>query len=131
MGLDQLLDLTSAVSYKVLPILGVVSLIFLIIFLRHLCKLMKESMETVKSMKHTIDLTSQQLDLLGKPLNTLNALSETVDNVHEASKHAVRSAFVAIMDNFSVIKDWAFKTKSKEDSDIVNTNRSDDDASEQ
>ncbi len=131
MGLDQLLELTSAVSYKVLPILGVIALIFLIIFLRNLCKFMQESMGTVKSLKQTMDITNQHLNLLEKPLNTLNALSDTVDNVHEVSKHAFRSAFVALIENFSVVKDWFFTMKSKEDGEIVNVNRSDDDGSKQ
>ena len=34
MGLNELLELTSAVAVKILPILGVIALIFLIIFLK-------------------------------------------------------------------------------------------------
>ena len=36
MGLDQLLELTSNVAAKALPIVGVIVLIFLVIFVRHL-----------------------------------------------------------------------------------------------
>ena len=46
-------------------------------------------------MSKTLETTNRQLETLDKPLNTLNELSETVDCVHEASKHAVRSTLVA------------------------------------
>ncbi|MDE6475738.1 MAG: histidine kinase [Erysipelotrichaceae bacterium] len=131
MGLDQLLELLSAVSYKLLPILGVVVLIFLIGLLRNLYKLAKESIATIKAMKEATEVTTKQLTLLEKPLGTLNSLSDTVDHVHEASKHAARSLFVALIENFSVMKDWAFSMKNKEEQEVVNTNRSDDDESKE
>ena len=98
MGLDQLLELTSSVAGKALPICGVVVLIFLAIFVKHLIVLLKNANDAVVKL-----------------LNTLNELSETVDCVHEASKHAVRSTLVAVIENFSSIKDWIFASMKKED----------------
>ncbi len=106
MGLDQLLELTSNVAAKALPIVGVIVLIFLVIFVRHLIVLLKSANEAVISMKKTLDTTNKELETLEKPLQTLNELSETVDSVHEASKHAVRSTMVMVIENFSLIKDW-------------------------
>ena len=42
-------------------------------------------------------------------------LSETVDNVHEMSKNVVRSTLVAIIENFSSIKNWVLRTAKQED----------------
>ena len=50
---------------------------------------------------------------LEKPLQTVNELSETVDLVHEASRNAVRSALVTIIENASSIKDWIFAKKNE------------------
>ena len=108
MGLDQLLELTSNVAAKALPIVGVIVLIFLVIFVRHLIVLLKSANEAVISMK---------LETLEKPLQTLNELSETVDSVHEASKHAVRSTMVMVIENFSLIKDWILHHMGKDGSD--------------
>ena len=56
----------------------------------------------------------QDLQKLEKPLQTVNELSETVDLVHEASRNAVRSALVTIIENASSIKDWIFSKKKEE-----------------
>ena len=101
MGLDQLLELTSSVASKALPICGVVVLIFLAVFVKHLIVLLKNANDAVVKMSKTLE--------------TLNELSETVDCVHEASKHAVRSTLVAVIENFSSIKDWVFAGMKKED----------------
>ena len=120
MGLNELLELTSAVAVKILPILGVIALIFLIIFLKRLAAVVVNADTVVSAMKETLDTTNPQLETLDKPLNTLNELSDTVDAVHEASKTAVKSAVVAIIENFSTIKDWALTKTQKH----VNEDRS-------
>ena len=117
MGLDQLLELTSNVAAKALPIVGVIVLIFLVIFVRHLIVLLKSANEAVISMKKTLDTTNKELETLEKPLQTLNELSETVDSVHEASKHAVRSTMVMVIENFSLIIDWILHHMGKDGSD--------------
>ena len=120
MGLNELLELTSAVAVKILPFLGVIALIFLIIFLKRLAAVVVNADTVVSAMKETLDTTNRQLETLDKPLNTLNELSDTVDAVHEASKTAVKSAVVAIIENFSTIKDWALTKTQKH----VNEDRS-------
>ena len=120
MGLNELLELTSAVAVKILPILGVIAIIFLIIFLKRLAAVVVNADTVVSAMKETLDTTNRQLETLDKPLNTLNELSDTVDAVHEASKTAVKSAVVAIIENFSTIKDWALTKTQKH----VNEDRS-------
>ena len=51
------------------------------------------------------------LKKLDKPLQTVNELSETIDLVHEASRNAVRSVLVTIIENASSIKDWTLSKK--------------------
>ena len=89
-------------------------MIFLAVFLGHLIKVLKNANEAVSKISKTLETANRQLETLDKPLNTLNELSETVDCVHEASKHAVRSTLVAIIENFSTIKDWIFSNMRQE-----------------
>lgn len=117
MGLDQLLELTSSVAGKALPIAGLVVLIFLAIFVKHLIILLKSANDAVINMAKTMDTANRQLETLDKPLNTLNELSDTVDCVHEASKNAVRSTLVTIIENFSSIKDWILASIKKDSSE--------------
>ncbi|WP_416326522.1 histidine kinase [[Eubacterium] hominis] len=113
MELDQLLDLLSVVAQKSLPILGFIVLVFLILFVKHLIVLLKSANEAIISMKTTLDTANKELETLEKPLNTLNELSDTIDTVHEASKTAVRSALVAVIENLGAIKDWALQKSKK------------------
>lgn len=103
MELDQLLNLTSTVAGKLLPILGAAVLVFLIIFVRKLITVLVSTNEAIGSLKNTLDIAGKQLDALDQPLHTLNEISETVDNVHEASKSVVRSLLSSVVDNVGAL----------------------------
>lgn len=118
MELDQLLNLCSTVCTKLLPICGVIVLIFLAVFFKRLVDVMKQLNEISTKLNHTVDVATRELETLEKPLQTISELSETVDQVHEASKHAVRSALVTVIDNFSNIKDWVLNHLKKESDEV-------------
>lgn len=103
MELDQLLNLTSTVSGKLLPILGATVLVFLIVFVRRLILVLTSTNEAIHSLKKTLDSAGKQLDALDKPMQTLNEISETVDNVHEASKSVIRSLLSSVIDNVGTL----------------------------
>ena len=67
MGLDQLLELTSNVAVKALPIAGVVVLIFLAIFLKRLVSLLNTTQDCVQSIKKTVETANKELETLEKP----------------------------------------------------------------
>lgn len=108
MGLDELLELTSRVAIKLLPILGVAVLWYLIVLLKRGISLLQRVEESTGKVDETVVTLNRQLQSLDKPLSTLNDLSDTVDYVHEASKSAVRSTTAILIENFANIKDWAF-----------------------
>lgn len=118
MELDQLLNLTSTVAQKLLPILGAAALVFLIIFLRKLIALLVTSNEAAKTMKMTLESANRQLDALDKPMHTLNELSETVDNVHDASKNMLRSVLTTIIDNMGDILHAVTGARAKDSFDM-------------
>ena len=93
MTLDSFLILLSDTAWKLVPVVLVVLLIYVIILLRHAIELAKQTKK------------------LDKPLQTVNELSETIDLVHEASRNAVRSVLVTIIENASSIKDWILSKK--------------------
>lgn len=121
MELDQLLNLTSIVAGKLLPILGAVVLVFLIVFVRKLILVLNSTNDAIGSLKKTLDSAGKQLDALEKPMQTLSDISETVDNVHEASKSVIRSLLSSVIDNVNALvkkstkKNNAFQEQSMED----------------
>lgn len=120
MELDQLLNLTSVVAGKLLPILGAVVFVFLIIFLRKLIALLITANDAMGSLKGTLESANKQLDALDKPMQTLNELSETVDNVHEASKSVLRSVLTSLIDNVgSLIKAVSGKSMEEQQDEIT------------
>ena len=90
-------------------------MIFLAIFLKRLISLLDTTQDCVHSIKKTVETANKELETLEKPLQTLNELSDTVDCVHEASKHAVRSSIVIFLENLTYIKDWVLKKMGKEE----------------
>ena len=106
MTLDSLLVLLSDTAWKLVPIVLIVLLIYVILLLRHAIILARET-------KKAVDMVNQDLQKLEKPLQTVNELSETIDMVHEASRNAVRSALVTIIENASNIKEWIFSKKNE------------------
>ena len=104
MTLDSFLILLSDTAWKLVPVVLVVLLIYVIILLRHAIELAKQTKQTM----HTVQDDLKKLD---KPLQTVNELSETIDLVHEASRNAVRSVLVTIIENASSIKDWILSKK--------------------
>ena len=105
MSLDIFMStLARAFSY-VLPIVGVLALIYLILFLRQL-------IQTLKEVSKTLDTANDQLKKLDAPLKTAEDISHTVDEVHESAKTAVISAVGTISDNQQNAKDWFASKKS-------------------
>lgn len=104
MTLDSFLILLSDTAWKLVPVVLVVLLIYVIILLRHAIELAKQTKQTM----HTVQDDLKKLD---KPLQTVNELSETINLVHEASRNAVRSVLVTIIENASSIKDWILSKK--------------------
>lgn len=118
--MDELILKLSELSALLLPILGVVVLIFLILLLRQTLNILKQVSGTVTKVDSTIQTVENSLIELKGPLHTLNRISGSVDLVQDATENAIKTLIVAVSSNFDLIKDWitAFldkkKTKSQE-----------------
>lgn len=97
--LDQLLITLRDVCELLLPIIGVAALVYLVIFLRKLVAVMVKA----ENLLNDVDNKVNQLE---KPLETVNSLCGTIDNVHIATVNGVNSAIDYVVRNFSTIVDW-------------------------
>jgi predicted PurR-regulated permease PerM len=104
--MDQLLNQLSALSVLLLPILGVVVLIFLILILNHFLKVIKQLSGTVTKVDSTIQTVEDRLNDLQGPLRTINRISGSVDLVQDATENAIKTFIIGVSSNFDVIKDW-------------------------
>lgn len=113
--MDELILKLSELSALLLPILGVVVLVFLILLLRQTLNIFKQVSGTVTKVDSTIQTVENSLIELKGPLHTLNRISGSVDLVQDATENAIKSLIVAVSSNFDLIKDWitAFLDKKK------------------
>lgn len=120
MGTDQLIEIVSNVCLKLLPVVGLILLIFIIVFIKHLIDVMKSVNVTLSKTNDLVDECKGQMRKLDKPLSTINDLSETVDNVHESAKSAVNTTINAIVTNLENVKQWINTRKGKTEETTVN-----------
>jgi predicted PurR-regulated permease PerM len=113
--MDELLKQLSIFSVQLLPILGVVVLIFLVLILNQILKMIKQLLGTVTKVDSTIQTVEDRLNDLKGPLHTINRISGSVDMVQDATENAIKSFAVAVSSNYDLIKDWvtAFFDKRK------------------
>lgn len=81
--MDQLLTLLSDVSTSILPILGVVVLIFLIIVLVKARKIINQYATTIRKLDNTIETVDEELNEAKKSLQTLKNISLKVDSFQD------------------------------------------------
>lgn len=130
MGSDQLIELLSQVSTKLIPVAIFILLIYLILFFKHLVEDIKTLNTTLSKANKAIDTANEQLRKLDKPLATAENLSETVDMVHESAKSAVRSTIAIVLDNLDNIKSKLAGKKNSNVSDEPDIVESSEQASE-
>lgn len=112
MGSDQLIELLSRVSYYLLPVAGLVLLVYLIIFFKNL-------IETLKTVNQTLKTTEEQIRKLDKPLDTVQDLSETVDKIHDASKGMIGKSIHIMKDGLDTMKEKFQKNKAEDEEIII------------
>lgn len=120
-GSGDFIDLLSVFSKQILPIIGVVALIFLCMALWELVKFIKGLDTTISKVNDTIDNVDRSVDKLQVPLDTLENISYSVDSVHEFTKSTIIKSVDMITDNFAIVKDWAtslFKKDEAEDFEV-------------
>lgn len=109
MSLDIFMStLARAFSY-VLPIVGVIALIYLILFLKQL-------IETLKQVSKTLDTANDQLKKLDAPLKTAENISNTVDEVNQSAKEAFVSVMSLLSENVQNAKEWFQNKKNGKES---------------
>ena len=109
MTIDAMMrTLALAFSY-VLPIVGVIALVYLILFLKQL-------IETLKQVSKTLDTANDQLKKLDAPLKTAENISNTVDEVNQTAKDAFMNVVGALSENVQNAKDWLQAKKAGKES---------------
>lgn len=106
MQLENFFESISFISLKVLPLLGVVLLVYLIIMIKNV-------ITCLKSATKTLDEANNQLRKLDVPLNTVAEISKSVDYVHDLTKESVKSVSTTIYQNMNQVKELFNKTIHK------------------
>ncbi len=99
MNSDQILSGIAFIAKCILPVVGVVALVYLALLFRKL-------IETLKEVDRTLILAEDQVRKLDAPLATVEDLSHTVDDVHHKTREAVTNAADSVKKNAVVAKTW-------------------------
>lgn len=106
MSIDALFGAIAQVATYLLPVLGVVALIYLIL-------LIKTLIETLKDVSLTLLTAESELKKLDGPLSTVESLSKTVDDVHGATRKMVTKATATLNKDMEQAKSWMTKKKDE------------------
>ncbi|MEA4874075.1 hypothetical protein [Anaerorhabdus sp.] len=104
--MNQFIEAAQNLSVQLLPIIGVIVLIFLCVLIVKITKLIGTIDNSVKNLDETIKLIDMSIEKVQKPLDTAVKLSHTVDEVHDAGYAAVKQAGEYIAENIVVAKNY-------------------------
>lgn len=104
--MNELLEAAEIVSAQLLPIVGVIALIFLCVLLSKATKLLVSLTATVKNLDGTMKRVDTSIDKVQVPLDTAVKLSKTVDEIHDKSYVAVKQAGEYVVENLGVVKSY-------------------------
>ncbi len=115
MQLENFFNSISFISIKLLPLLGIILLVYLIIMVKNL-------IVTLKTANKTLEEVNIQIRKLDVPLNTVSEISKSIDNVHELTKESVKSISVNIYQALNTIKEQIQRILKKENNveNVVN-----------
>ena len=105
MTVNEFFGTIAKVATWLLPVVGVIALIYLALVLKNL-------VDTLKILNKTMDDVDLQVRKLDAPLKTVEELCHTMDDVHAATKEAVGIAVQAIDENKGVVKEWVIDKKN-------------------
>lgn len=97
----------SAFFSALLPVAGVFVLVYLALLIR-------EFVQTAKSLTKTLDTVNDDLKMLEGPLNTADEISQTVDEVHAAAREMAMKTAAAVTRETDNIRTW-FESRSHND----------------
>lgn len=103
--MDQLIELLSEVSSKLMPILGLVCLILLAMVLYRVYLLVKRLPDTLNGVDKTVTSVNDKIDKLEQPLDTLRNVSKTVDAVNNSAVGAATQIIKYTADHSEAIVD--------------------------
>ena len=106
MSIDAVMSALARLATYLLPILGVVVLVYLIFVL-------KGVLVTLKDLSKTLNAAEREINKLDGPLATVEELSKTADEIHHATKKAVTSAINVVTENADNLKTWLWLNSKK------------------
>lgn len=107
--IDAMMKTLARAFGYILPIVGVIALVYLILFLKQL-------IETLKQVSKTLDTANDQLKKLDAPLKTAENISNTVDEVNQTARDAFMNVVGALSENVQNAKDWIQAKKTGKES---------------
>lgn len=105
MTMDQLLGAIAQLFRYLLPVAGVVALVYLAI-------LFKKVIETLKEFDKTLGIVNEQVRKLDTPLETIENVSKSVDDVNTKAREVVVETAKSLDKGSKQVKEWLADKKA-------------------
>ncbi len=99
MDMNSFLEALAQFFRYFLPVVGVIALVYLILFLKKL-------IETLKEVDKTLTILDDQVKKLDAPLETVEHLSKTIDDANTKVRQAAVQTSKSFNENKDKIKNW-------------------------
>lgn len=104
--MNEFIEAAQNLSVQLLPVVGVIVLIFLCVLLGKMIGFVKTLEGSVKDLGGTMKLVDKSIEKVQAPLDTAVKLSHTVDEVHDKSYAAVKQAGEYVSENMGLVKNY-------------------------
>lgn len=104
MDMNSFLEALAQFFRYFLPVVGVIALIYLVLFLKKL-------IETLKEVDKTLAILDDQVKKLDAPLETVENLSKTIDDANTKVREAAINTSKTFSENKDKIKNWVNEKK--------------------
>ena len=102
--MDNLILALKEVSMSLLPIFGMLVLLFLIILLYRLIKMITRLESTFNEVEKSIKTANTYLEEMEAPVKTVLRISKNIDLVQNATENILKTVIDYLVDNFEPIK---------------------------
>lgn len=104
MSMNEFLSAVAQFFGYILPVVGVIALVYLAL-------LFKKLIETLKAVDKTLTIVDSQVQKLDQPLETVANVSKTVDDANTKVREMAVSTSKSIVNNSEKLKSWVSEKK--------------------
>lgn len=107
--MEELLLILREISVLILPILGAAILIFLLVLLKNVLDILKQTSATIAHVEKTLGVVDEAIDDVQASLKTVRAITNGIDMAGALASQSITKLAKLLVENYDSIKTWFLK----------------------